>query len=73
MEEVLKQILTELKDLKQGQNNLSDKVDSLEAKMNNRFDKLERKVDSIEEQVFKLTEFKTETAQRLTAIEGGKK
>ncbi|MHB8065006.1 MAG: hypothetical protein ACYDG2_20705 [Ruminiclostridium sp.] len=80
MEEILKEILAELKDLKQGQNslelslnNLNDKVDSLENKMNNRFNKLEAKVDAIQDQVAILTEFKTETAQRLTAIDGGKK
>ena len=73
MDEILNQILAELKTLKQGQNSISDKVDSLESKMNNRFNKLEGKVDVIYDQVAALTEFKVETTQRLASINGGKK
>lgn len=77
MEEVLKQILSKLDSLEQGQKSLENKVDdrfnSLESKMNDRFNKLEKKVDVIEDHVATLTEFKIDTTQRLTAIDGGKK
>ena len=59
--------------LENGQLSLNDKIDSIRKDMNTRFDKLETKVEVIYQHVGTLTEFKVETNQRLTAVEGGRK
>ncbi|MCR4435297.1 MAG: hypothetical protein QHH06_08155 [Clostridiales bacterium] len=110
MEEILKQILTELKDLKQGQQNLekgqqgmesrlqnlekgqqsmesrlqnleegqhnlemgqlslSDKLQSFEIQVNNRFNQVDKKLDILSDAVADLMEFKTDTEQKLKKI-----
>ena len=82
MDELLKQILSEIKEIKQGQTkleqgqrnlekglfNLSEKVSAFESQVNNRFDKLERKVDTVYNAVADLIEFRTEAEQKLKMI-----
>lgn len=75
MEELLKQILTELKDLKQGQKdlqqgqkNLEDRLDTFEKKTIHSFNEVDNKIDGIYSAVADLMEFRTEAESRLKKI-----
>jgi len=75
MDELLKQVLTEIKDIKQGQLNLekgqfnlTEKVNAFESQVNNRFDKVDTKLDSVYDAVADLIEFRTEAEQKLKMI-----
>jgi len=75
MEELLKQILTEIKDMKleirdvkQGQNGLNDKVQAFENQVNNRFNNLDKKLDTVYSVVADLIEFRVDTEQKLKKV-----
>lgn len=83
MDEILKQILQQLQELKEGQTNLenrlgdridsvetnlSDKINSLEKKMNVRFDGVEQKINTVYDQVGDLVEFKIVPESKLERI-----
>lgn len=75
MEELLKQILIELKDLKQGQKdlqqgqkNLEDRLDTFEKKTIRSFSEVDNKIDGIYSAVADLMEFRTEAESRLKKI-----
>lgn len=67
MEEILRQILTELQSLNSRVGNLESRIDNLEAGQA----ELNRKFDSVIEQTADLLEFRTETLKRLDNIENG--
>jgi len=71
--EKLTKIDTLEKNLNRFEINVSDRFESLEKKFDNRFDVIEKKVDAVFEQTANLLEFKTETVQRLTKIDCGKR
>ena len=77
MEEMLKQVLSEIKELKQGQKNLENKFDdrfeSLNNKLNDRFNKIDKKLDVVYDITAELLEFKTEATQKIKILESGKK
>lgn len=78
MEEILKQILSEVKDLKEGQLRLEGRFDKLEGKFEEmseshkklveKVDIMDHKLDAVYNQTANLTEFRTETIMKLDVM-----
>jgi len=65
-------ILELLNQLVNGQNKINEKLDRTNERLdstNERLDRIERKIDSVIEQTADLTEFRTETKDKLEVIE----